>query len=100
MLDTPQLTGASHTRLHLVGDQQDLVLVTDLTQARPEVVGRDNRAGFTLHRFHDDGGDVVANFASNTQLLLNGIGVAKGNVEDVIVQWHGGTAENGLTGKG
>src|SRR5579885_701990 len=78
---------------------QNLVLITELAQAGPEIVGRHNRPGLALYRFHDDGGDVVANFACDTQLLLNGIGVAIWHMKDVIMQRQGGTAKDGFAGK-
>ena len=45
-------------RLHLVGDQQDAMLVAELTQTRHEIGGRDHVAALSQDRLDDEGGDV------------------------------------------
>src|SRR5579883_2602392 len=69
---------------------------SDLAQAWPEIVRGNDGPCFALHRFHDDGGDVVAHLAGDTQLLFNGIGVAIWDVEDVILRRERRTTEDGL----
>ena len=44
---------------HLVGDQQDAVLVADALDLRPVGVRRDDHAAGALHRLADEGRDVV-----------------------------------------
>src|SRR5216684_2195896 len=39
MFNTPQLTGAAHTCLHFVSDQQDFIFIAELAQVRPEIAG-------------------------------------------------------------
>src|SRR5204862_735937 len=75
-----------HASLYFVSDQEDFKLIADLTQTRPEVVGRNDGTSFALHWFHNHRRNVVANFAGDTQLLLDRIGVTIGNVIDVIVE--------------
>ncbi len=99
MFDAPQLAGTPHAGLHFVGDEQDFVFVADLAQARPEVIRWLDGSRFALYWLLDDCGDVVANFASDAQLLITGIGVTVGYVVDVIVQRQGGLAEHGLAGE-
>src|ERR1051326_4202338 len=95
---SPQLTRAAHTRLHFVGDEQYFVFITDLTQARPEIIRRHNRARLTLDRLHDNGGDIVAHLARDAQLLLYRVGVTERHVENIVLRRHGRAAEDGLTG--
>ena len=56
MLHGEHLAGAREAGLHLVGDQQDAMLVADLAQRRHEVARRLVEAAFALHRLDDDGG--------------------------------------------
>src|SRR5438552_750459 len=85
MFDAPKFAGASHAGLYFVGNEQDFIFVADVAQARPEIIRRDYSTGLTLHRFHNDGSDIIAYLAGDTQLLLNGVGIAKGHMEDVIM---------------
>src|SRR5260370_21979259 len=58
--------------------------------------GRYDRAGFALHGFNDDGSNIIAHLAGDTQLLLNGAGVTVRHVKDVILRRQGRAAKNGL----
>src|SRR6266581_7244108 len=71
-----------------------------MAQAGPEIIGGNNGSGFTLYRFHDDGCNVVAYFASDVQLLFNCVGIAIWHVKDAVVQGHSRPAEGGLSGQG
>ena len=59
--------GAAEAGLHLVGDEDDALLLGPFGQARQEAVGRDDEAALALDRLDDDGGDLVA-----ADLLLHG----------------------------
>ena len=52
------VAGAPPARLHLVGDEQDPVLVEDLFQRGEEPVGRDDEAAHSLDGLGDQAGDV------------------------------------------
>src|SRR5215469_12471310 len=75
MFNAPQLTGAAHTCLHFVSNQQDLIFIAELAQARPEIARGHDSASFALHRLHDNGSNIIAHLAGDTQLLLNSAGV-------------------------
>src|SRR5215469_16159558 len=96
MFNTPQLTGAAHTCLHFVSDQQDLIFIAELAQARPEIAGGYDSACLALHRLHDNGSNIIAYLTGDTQLLLNGVGVTIRHMKDVILRRQGGATENGL----
>ncbi len=49
-----QLAGARKTGLHLIGNQQDAMLVAQLAQGTNEFRRRRVEAAFTLHGFKND----------------------------------------------
>ena len=57
VVDREHPPGATEPALHLVGDQQDAVLVADTTQHGHERRRRDDVAALALHGLDDDGGD-------------------------------------------
>jgi len=59
VLDGPHLAGSPHARLHLVHDQQDTVLVTDVPQAWKKALRRDDVPPLPLDGLHDNGGDLL-----------------------------------------
>ncbi len=79
VVDAPELAGAAHAGLHLVGDEDDVPGGADLAHPRQVVVGRHDGAGLALHRFADEGRDVEADHVADLELLLQGVGVAVGH---------------------
>ena len=66
------LAGAGKAGLHLVGDQQDAVLVADLAQRRHEIARRLVEAALALHRLEDDRGNAVRIDIGLEQLVERG----------------------------
>src|SRR5207237_6553057 len=93
------VTRPTHAGRQLVGDDQYFTAIANVAQTRPEVARGNDSARLTLDGFHNYGGDIVTNLARDTQLLFDGIGIPKGNVEDVVLRGHGGTPEDGLAGE-
>ena len=58
ILDAEHLAGAREAGLHLVGDQQDAVLVADRAQRLEQFGRRRMEAALALHRLDDDRRDV------------------------------------------
>src|SRR5699024_6476697 len=48
------LTDPAETRLDLIGDEQHVLLIADLTDPRQVALRRDDDPGFALDRFHED----------------------------------------------
>src|SRR5260370_24025101 len=69
MFNTPQLTGAAHTCLHFVSDQQDFIFISELAQARQEIVGRYYSACYGMHGLLYYGCLINALLAGYTLLL-------------------------------
>ena len=84
MLDAEQLAGAAQAGLHLVGDEEHVVLVADFPQARPVVVGGHDRPRLALHRLGHHGGDVQPHIARFLELPLHLVGVAELDEIDVL----------------
>ena len=70
------VAGPSAAGLHLVENQQQLVLVGQLAQAGQETVGRNADAAFALDRLDHDGGRLVVDQPRH------GLQVAKGGVDE------------------
>ena len=70
VLEAEHPSGAPEPRDHLVGDEEDVVLVADLADAREVVVLRDDHAARPLHGFGDEHGHRVGAFAENRLLEL------------------------------
>src|SRR5436305_11029517 len=85
VFDTPELASTSHTRLYFVGNEQYFIFITNLTQSRPEIIGRYDSACFTLHWLHDNGSNIITYLAGNAQLLFNGLGITKGHMEHIVM---------------
>jgi hypothetical protein len=83
VVHAPERTSASKSRLHFVRDQKHAVFVTELAEAWEEIIRRHNRAGLALNRFHDDGGDIVAYFLRNPELLLDGVSITERDMLDI-----------------
>ncbi len=58
VLDGPHLPGTPDARLHLVGDEQDPVLVADVAQLGEPLRRWDDVAALALNRLDDDRGHV------------------------------------------
>ncbi len=84
VIDTEDLAGAAHAGLHLVGDEENTIVVAQLAQARPIIVGWHHRSRFTLHGFCDDGGDVVADRFGSRHCEFDRVGISKGNVSNPV----------------
>src|SRR3954447_13676463 len=52
--------GTAHARLHLVGDQQDVVPVREFLEFVEELLWRDHVAAFALYRLDEDRRDFVS----------------------------------------
>ena len=59
MLDAPHAPRAAEPRLHLVDDEHDAVLVTDLPHALNELRRRDDEAALAEDRLHHDRGHAL-----------------------------------------
>ena len=69
--------GASEAADHLVGDQQDIVLVADGAHAGEVVVRRHENAADALHRFGDQGGHGFRPFADDRFLQIARCGLRR-----------------------
>lgn len=59
VFDGKHLAGAGETSLHLVGHEEDAVLIAEGAKATKKVGRGDIEATFALHGLEDDGGDLV-----------------------------------------
>ena len=59
MLDREPCAGAAKARLHLIGDQENAVLVTDRAQLLHHLEGHGGIAAFAKHRLDDDRGNTL-----------------------------------------
>ena len=59
VLHREELARAAEAGLHLVGDQDDPVLVADPAEAVDELGRSDDEAALALHRLEDDRGDLL-----------------------------------------
>ena len=72
MLEAEPASRAAEAGDHFVGDQQHVVLVADLADAREVVGGRDDDAAGALHRLGDERRDGVGAFAQDRLFELVG----------------------------
>jgi hypothetical protein len=63
--------GPSDTGLHLVGNQQNPVAITESAKVGQVAVGRNDIATFALDRLHEDGRDIVGIQVPREQVLLD-----------------------------
>ena len=56
MIGGEHFSGAAHTTLNFIDDEQDPMFVTDATQATEESFWRRDVSSFALHWFDHDGG--------------------------------------------
>ena len=59
MLESKPFTGSAHTGLYLITDHQSSCIITDVADARQEIIGRNNDTGLTLDRFKDNRGGLL-----------------------------------------
>ena len=88
MIHAPQLAGAAQAGLDFVGDQQHAVMPGRFTDARPEIIRRDDGAGLALDGLEQHGRHVDADLLADFQLLFDGIGIAKRHVVDRTAVQH------------
>ncbi len=75
-LEAPEvLAGAPPTRLHLVRDEKDAVLVEDLFQRGEETVGRHDETAHPLDGFGDQAGDVPGGGGLDHLAQVGGAGI-------------------------
>ncbi len=70
VLDGEHLSGTPHPRLHLVGNQQDAVLIRDLAKTMVEPGLGNNVPALALDGFDDDPGDFVWGDQVHEQLVF------------------------------
>src|SRR5579872_2612906 len=70
MIDAPELSGSSHSRLDLVGDQKRTVPRAQLTGFGEVVPWGFNRTRFTLYGLHNKRGDRCTDCLRLGQLIL------------------------------
>ena len=70
MVDPEYLACSAHSGLNLVGDQEHIVVITDVTKPRPEVIGRYDGTGFALYRLGHDRRNAVTHGLCACQHLL------------------------------
>ena len=71
------MAGATETADHLVGDEQDAVLVTDALDLGPVAVGRNDDAASPLDRLADEGSHLVHPQRQDLLFQLTGTGQAE-----------------------
>ena len=79
MVAGEQLAGAADARLHLVGDEQDVVRVAQVVAFLEIALVRDIDAGFTLDGLDDHGANLVTLLV---QHFAQRLGVVIGNVDE------------------
>ena len=70
VLDGPPLACAPHARLHLVHNQQDVVLIAHLAQTREETGRRHHVTALALDRLHQDAGHILGRHQALEHHLL------------------------------
>src|SRR6266852_6021164 len=65
MLDREHLAGACESGLHLVGDEEDSVLVENFLDLAEVVLWRDQDASFAQYGFGNESGDVAGGGEAN-----------------------------------
>ena len=91
---------ATETSLHLVGDEQDAVIVANFSQTGQEVGRGHDAAGLALHRFDDDRSHAIAHAFGCLKLLLHRTGAAVGHEAHPLEERKDGLAEHGFAGDG
>ena len=57
VIDSPHFSGTSDTGLDFISDEKDTMFRSRCSDARPEIIGWDDRTCFSLYWFHHDGCD-------------------------------------------
>ena len=60
VLDRPPFTGAPHTALYFICDQQDAIFITQFAQAQGKIHLAGRVSAFALDRFHKNASDLIA----------------------------------------
>ena len=93
------LAGAAAAGLHLVEDQQQLVLVGQLAQAGEEAGGRNADAAFALDRLDQDGGRLVVDQRDDgAEVAERGVAEAGQQRADALVVLGLGRGGDGAVG--
>jgi hypothetical protein len=82
VIDAPHFSGATHPSLHFIGDEKDSILLSSFTYSRPEIIRRDDRASFSLDRFHHHGSNPDTDRFTDFELAFDGFGISIGDVID------------------
>ena len=101
VVDTEPLSGPPESGHHLVGDEDDAVAVADLPDSCPVPGRRNHDAGGARHRFQDQCGErrralvrdeAIEVFQCALRLLLIGVGVERGPIQERAIEMHDATA--------
>ena len=100
MVDAEKFARATEAGLHLVGDEQDIVVVANRAEARQEVRRWHNGPRLALHRFNDDRGHAVTHHMGCFEFLLHRTSAAIGHKAHAFEQRQEGLAEDRFAGHG